>query len=60
MRYRVEFVHALSDSGNGIELPPWIADGGVVELSGSMLARAGVALPVLFPQTGVLLRVQAI
>ncbi|WP_256988139.1 MULTISPECIES: alpha-galactosidase [unclassified Rhodococcus (in: high G+C Gram-positive bacteria)] len=60
VRYRVEFVHALSDSGNGIELPPWIADGGVVELSGSMLARAGVALPVLFPQTGVLLRVQAV
>ncbi len=55
-RYRVEFVHALSDPGNGIAPPPWIADGGVLELSGAALARAGVALPVLFPQTGVLLR----
>ncbi|MEK8069333.1 alpha-galactosidase [Rhodococcoides navarretei] len=58
-RYRVEFVRELSDLGNGIELPPWIAESGVVELTGSMLARAGVALPVLFPQTGVLLRVTA-
>lgn len=60
VRYRVGFVRELSDLGNGIELPPWIADGGVVEMSGSMLAQAGVALPVLFPQTGVLLRVRAI
>ncbi|WP_223145665.1 alpha-galactosidase [Rhodococcus sp. ANT_H53B] len=60
LRYRIEFVRELSDLGNGIALPPWIADGGVLELSGAMLAQAGVALPVLFPQTGVLLRVRAL
>lgn len=59
-RYRVEFEHALSDLGHGIELPQWISAGGVLELTGSALAHAGVALPVLFPQTGVLLRVQAV
>ncbi|MBT0567058.1 alpha-galactosidase [Williamsia sp. CHRR-6] len=57
-RYRVRVDPDLSDPGHGIAAPPWVGDG--VELTGSMLANAGVAVPVLFPETGILLRVDSV
>lgn len=52
-RYRVAVVPELSDTGHTITPPPWLASG--LELPGSVLGSVGVALPVLNPQTGVLL-----
>ena len=55
VRYRVTPVPELSDPGHPITAPPWLAAG--VELPGSVLERVGVAVPVLHPQTGLLLSV---
>jgi alpha-galactosidase len=52
-RYRVTVVPELSDTGHNITPPTWLASG--LDLPGSVLGRAGVALPVLNPQTGLLL-----
>jgi alpha-galactosidase len=55
--YRVSVVDELSDPGHSVIPPRWTAEGGGIELPGSVLAHTGLALPVLAPETGLLLRV---
>ncbi|MEE4023358.1 alpha-galactosidase [Gordonia sp. PKS22-38] len=58
--YRVSLVPELTDAGHSVAPPQWILDGGQLVAPGAVLAHAGFAIPVLYPQTGMLLHVRAI
>lgn len=57
--YRVSVIDAAENFSSGIvsTQPAWVADG--VELSGDWLQHAGLAMPVLDPESAVLLLVEA-
>ncbi|WP_299999623.1 alpha-galactosidase [uncultured Cedecea sp.] len=59
MTYRVSVIDSAENFRNGIvsTQPAWVADG--VELSGDWLQHAGLAMPVLDPESAVLLLVEA-
>jgi len=57
--YRVSVIDSAENFSNGIvsTQPAWVADG--VELSGDWLQHAGLAMPVLDPESAVLLLLEA-
>ncbi len=57
--YRVSVIDAAENFSNGIvsTQPAWVAEG--VELSGDWLQHAGLAMPVLDPESAVLLLLEA-